>query len=115
MNRRGYTLVELIIAVAILGILTVGVAGSVRDARLRGLAQLQRERALLLLAYHAACVADGRPVKAPVEDRLVEALPEARVERRSQGDLATLTVSWRPPRGGIASRSLTVFAGAGAP
>ncbi len=106
---RGYTLVELMITVAIVGIGSAIIAGTARYARLGGLAELQRERALLLLEYHAECLVDERPVDPTVVERLVVSLPDAEVVEAAAGDLAILTVRWSPPQGLAQERSLTVF------
>ncbi|MFH1467954.1 MAG: prepilin-type N-terminal cleavage/methylation domain-containing protein [Pseudomonadota bacterium] len=111
MSTRGYTLVELMITVAIIGISSGIVAGSARQARLVALGELQRERALLLLEYEAGCVERGRLPDPRVLARLQESLPDAEVGSERTGDLTTLTVHWRPPSGLRQQRSLTVFAG----
>jgi prepilin-type N-terminal cleavage/methylation domain-containing protein len=109
MSTRGYTLAELMITVAIVGISSGIVAGSARQARLAALGELQRERALLLLEYHAGCAEHGRAPDPAVLARLRESLPDAAVATRREGDLTTLTVGWRPPLGLRQERSLTVF------
>jgi len=111
--RRGYTLVELMITVAIIGISTAIIFGAARTARLHGLARLQGERALLLLEYHADCAVDARPVEPAVVEQLTASLPDARVSAEGGGGTTTLTVHWRPPVGLPQQRSLTVFVPAG--
>jgi len=113
MRNRGTTLVELMITVAIIGISSSIIVGAAHQARMAGFAELQRERALLLLEYHAGCASSGQPVSADVTQRLVESLPDAEVSSASAEGLTTVTVRWRPPLGLTQERSLTVFAAAG--
>ncbi len=109
MSCRGTTLVELMITVAIIGISSGLIIGAARHARMLGFGELQRERALLLLEYHAVHVSQGHGVDEAVVERLTESLPDASVSTRSTSDLTTLTVRWRPPLGLEQERSLTVF------
>ncbi len=115
MRARGATLVELMITVAIIGIGSAIITGAARQALLAGFGELQRERALVLLEYHAGCVASGRPIDDAVVQRLVESLPDTRVTTRRADELTTITVQWRPPLGLTQQRSLTVFDAGGEP
>lgn len=113
---RGYTLVELMITVAVLGIAVVIADTAGRQSELRGLVELERERATLLLEYEADCVSRGRTPDPAVITRLTAALPDARIDSTSEAGTTTLTVSWRPPGvhpapGRPETRSLTVFTG----
>ncbi len=115
MRTSGYTLVELMITVAIIGISAAIIGGAAQQARLTGLVELQRERALLLLEYHARCAAEGRATDPQVVERLVESLPDTQVHAQAERGLTTLTVQWRPPLGLPQRRSLAVFTGEAAP
>ena len=114
MNRRAYTLIELMIAVAIVGISSAIVMGAASHARQLGIAEMQRERVLNLLDYEAACSAKGVAPDRDTVRRLSEALPDLEVSSVVQAGTATLTVSWRPAVGLRQTRSLTVFTSGGA-
>lgn len=115
MRKRGFTLVEQMITVAIIGISSAILAGTARYSLLTGFGELQRERALLLLEYHAGCASTGSPVDDATVQRLVEFLPDTRVTATSTGDLTTVTVQWRPPLGLSQQHSLTVFTSGDSP
>ena len=86
-NRcHGFTLVEIMITVAMIGILIHIVGGTARQARLGGLAELQRERALLYLEAHAVARARGQGVDPAAVERLSSSLPDAALtERQGRG------------------------------
>lgn len=109
MRDHGYTLIELMVTVAIVAI-TVAAAG-VTGARTRqvAVAEFQREEARILLDYHAACSAAGRRPDPVVLARLEAPLPDVVVDRGERGDVVTLRVSWRDPLGRRPSMSRAVF------
>jgi len=110
-NNKGFTLVELMIAVAILALISTGAVMATHRYQLVGLSELQRGQALLLLEYQADCLSSGRSPTPAVMDRLQAALPGAALsEEQSTGGVSTLSVRWADPTGSTATRSLVVFA-----
>lgn len=107
---RGMTLIETMIAVALIGIAGVTVGHAAQRQRLDGQEALQRARAEELLAYHAErAVHDERP-DADVSSRLTAGLPRASVKVADQGATRTVTVRWGNGDA-LHTRSLVVFAG----
>lgn len=112
---QAYTLVELMITVAVLGILVALAGPAARISELRGLTVLQRERATVLLDYEADCVSTGRTPDPAVVERLTTSVPGAAVTATEAAGATTLTVHWRAPglqpAGRLDERSVTVFTG----
>lgn len=106
--KRGFTLVEQMIAVALLGLGAVAVDALAQHSERAALAELQRARAGVLLEYHADRVAKGLPAETEVVQRLSAALPGAKVERESKGDVVKLTATWLAPWG-TGRRAVTVL------
>ena len=109
--KRGYTLVELMVTVALIGVSGVALDAYALHTERAALAELQRARAGVLLEYHARRVSSGLPPEPAVIERLTASLPEAKVERAAAGELVTLTATWRVPVGPAGRKVLTVFAG----
>lgn len=103
----GFTLIEAMVTVALLGIVTVGLLQAGTSARLRANERLLQERATQVLEFEAEAVSNGVAPDAAVEAALLAALPDAHLERSKQGRTVTLKVTW-----GLAhtTRELTVFA-----
>ena len=107
--RNGLTLVELMITVAMLGIMAACLGTATRRVQLTGITELQHEQALLLLEYHADCTINNTRPDRNTLDRLTRTLPGAEVHRVREGGVVTLVANWRDALGGPAIRSLTVF------
>ncbi|MCP4872968.1 MAG: type II secretion system protein [Proteobacteria bacterium] len=115
MNGRGFTLIETMICVALMGI-TAALAG-VTGAQMRMNAQveIQQAQAQLVLDSHASAASRGVAVAPEATARVLAPLPDGVVTWARAGSARTLTVAWRDPHGRAVTRSLTVFAKPGAP
>ena len=109
MNRRGLTLVELMITVAILSIMGLAIGSATRQAQLTAMSELQRERALLLLEYHAERMLVSEAPDPEALERLTSSLPKAAVSVERASGVATLRATWESPTGTAATRALTVL------
>lgn len=113
-SSRAYTLVELMITVALFGIVAAMAGTAGRQSEMLGLGQLERARATVLLEYEADCISRGRAPDAAVEVRLKAQLPGAVVSRVEGLGTTTITVSWSAPgvlAAGRERRALVVFSG----
>lgn len=108
-QRRGVTLVELMIVVAMLGIMVACLGDATRRVQLLGLAEVQQEQAQIALDYHAQC-AMSSPRTVETSADLLSGLPSAELTQQRDGTLLTLSLTWDGPAGIPATRSLTVFA-----
>lgn len=97
--RRGSTLIEMMIVVAILGIASAATLDGGSRFRAHSVLSMQRERALQVLEYEAAGISTGQPVDAAATGVLLKQLPGARLESRSSSGVRRLTVLWQSPRG----------------
>lgn len=93
MTARGFTLIELMITIALIGSFAAGSA--YRAGRMFELAEaeIQRERALLALEYQAGCRLAGRGSDAAIVARLLEALPDGRLEERRAEGVTTWSIT----------------------
>jgi len=110
-TKRGVTLVELMLTVALLSISVGGALAATHRVRLLGISEIQRERALLALEYHADCVVSDRPIDPAVATPLLDALPDAVFSSSQIGPTVRLHIAWRDPSGMPSQRSLMVFGG----
>jgi prepilin-type N-terminal cleavage/methylation domain-containing protein len=106
---KGVTLIELMITIALIGILSA--SAGVTTSRMRQLAvlEVQREQAHLLVDYHAAHLSRGVPADTAVVARLESPLPDVDVTFDSAGRTTTVVVRWRDPLNRSATHALTVF------
>jgi len=92
--RRGYTLIELMVAVAIGGITAAGAVGGVTHLQRMAAGELHRERALQVLEYEAASRLGGPPSRPEVRARLLAELPHGTFQLTRGPEHTLLTVRW---------------------
>lgn len=109
---RGLTLIELMICVAIIGILSALSGLSTGHLRMNARAEIQQEQALLLLQHHADHLSKGTEPRAETLARLQAPLPRSSVTFEG-GSVTTITVVWSDPFGRPSRRSLSAFARGG--
>ncbi|MDP3233834.1 MAG: type II secretion system protein [Myxococcales bacterium] len=105
--QRGFTLIEAMVTVAIMGIVTVGLLQAGTSARLRATERLQQERATQVLEFEAEALSMGASPDAQMELSLLAELPGSFIERSRAGRTVTVRVTWG--HGRPSSRELTVF------
>ena len=113
-SRGGFTLVELMITVSLLGILTLLFDVVARQVERAGLAEVQRERARLLVEYHARQLSAGAPIVPVLDETLRAAVPGLAVKHARAGKLVTVSATWPAPAGPEGHLALTVFVPGGA-
>jgi hypothetical protein len=94
------------VAVAVLGLAAAATLGR---EQVTAWGSVQREQALAVLEYQAERAAAGKAPDPAIAARLLAALPDAELRAEPGDGIETYTVTWRPPSGGTAHRSLTVF------
>jgi prepilin-type N-terminal cleavage/methylation domain-containing protein len=107
---RGYTLIELMVAVAILGIASALSTTLMLDNRALAARLLQRERALQILEAQADPLSRGAKPDEAAMQRLLAELPGARLTQTREGPWTRLRVSWSGEKGKPASAELAVVA-----
>ncbi len=105
-RTNGFTLIEAMVTVALMGIVAASLLHAGTSARVKAAERLQEERALQVLEYEASAVSTGVPANAEVERALLAELPASRVEQSKAGRTVTIRVTW----GRNLTRELTVFA-----
>ena len=100
---QGQSLIEAMIAVAIIGISVIAFAGSAAQLRRDAMNEVVQERALQCLEYEAAAISIGRAPDPETRARLLELLPGGRLEHRQ----SAIAVSWESDSGRH-ERTLTV-------
>lgn len=114
MRRRGFTLVEMMITVACMGIL-VTLLGQLSTAMTdRAHEELQRARAGELLRALTRAESRGVALGERTRADLERGLPEVQVTRRAEGAAVTFVVEWRTPGGAHPRLALSTFAKGGA-
>ena len=108
-TRSGFTLIELMIVVAVLGIFASGSGVSGSEMLVSASAEVQREEAMLLIDYVAESRSTGTPMDPSVIERLRAPLPDSELREERTGELVKITVAWRDPFGARPTRSLVVF------
>ena len=111
--KRGATLIELMIVVALIGISTLIVGSSVIALRRQSTEVAQREQALQVLEFEASALTARSAGDPSVRARLMGELVEPMVDSQGRGPATLITVSWKGPAGNRLSRSLAVLAGRG--
>lgn len=109
MKRRGFTLIELMIVIAVIGIVSAASGLTGVELRVRARAAVEREQALLALEHQAARLSAGEAPDPAVSARLAEPLRDVVITTAAQGPATTITVAWRDPSGRPVHRALTVF------
>lgn len=105
--RRGYTLIEIMIAMALFGI-GFSIAGNeIVSLHKAAAVSLEREKALQYLELEATARLSG--ARANVERaRLLAELPDAVFVPQRSSPVTRLTVTWRLPDGRRGSRSIAI-------
>jgi len=106
--RRGFTLIELMICVAILGIMTGLSGGMLWQQRQALLRETQRERAWQALDYAATRATRGEPLDGPTVEALLQELPRSKLASHD----GKLLIHWVEAGGHTKVLTLSVFPGA---
>lgn len=107
--RAGFTLIELMVTAALLGIAAGTAVVAVNAQQARAIERVLAEKAMQVLEYHATLVLEKKPADPAVKDRLLGELPQGRLEIVPARDTVTVAVTWRAPGGRTARRELTLL------
>jgi prepilin-type N-terminal cleavage/methylation domain-containing protein len=107
---RGFTLIELMISVALIGIALGTLGGAVALQQRASASVVLRERALQLLEAQADALLHGAPLTGAQLAALKAELPEGALAERSEGGLRILSASWKE-QGGRQSLELVLVEG----
>ncbi len=113
MTRRGFTLVELMISVAVMGVMGLLFDVTSNIVERRASEELQRARAEVLVSELVRASAMGRPVDPATRAKLEAGLPRVEVEQKPAAGAVTWVVRWRGWSGAPLEVSLTGLRKAG--
>ncbi|MEW5848174.1 MAG: prepilin-type N-terminal cleavage/methylation domain-containing protein [Myxococcota bacterium] len=109
MTNRGFTLVEAMIGVAMLGIACVAAYSAFDVFSLRAIAQAQETQAVLALESEVEHYLRGEGLSPQTRTALTQNLPGATMTSRTQGNTITFTLKWRAADGRHGNADLTVL------
>ena len=110
--RRGFTLIEMMIAVALIGIFVALVDQLKMPLHRNAAALLLRERARQVLEYEADAITHHAAIDDRVLQELMADLPDAHLFETPRSKATALSVSWRSSDGEGQYLELVVLGGA---
>jgi prepilin-type N-terminal cleavage/methylation domain-containing protein len=109
--RRGVTLIELMVTLAVLGISGLLAGDAVLGLRRQAQEVAQRERALQWLEFEAATLTSKFGGDPTVRAALMAELPDPLMDSQVRDQATVITVSWGATDGLRHTRSLAVLTG----
>jgi prepilin-type N-terminal cleavage/methylation domain-containing protein len=97
--RRGFSLIELMVSVALLGVAIGSMGAAVATQQSSAASMVLRERALQLLEARADAYVRGVPLDPAAAQTLLGELPRGLLSERTEGGLRILTASWSEAAG----------------